>query len=62
MGDFQAILSGVKTEEEKLYGWFQQDSMSMQALMSSGTELAAVVFGQHIHLTLNLVILHSRIV
>jgi hypothetical protein len=46
------------TEEERLYGWFQQDSatahiarMSMQALtMFSGTELSAVVFGQHVHL------------
>jgi hypothetical protein len=62
MGDSQAILSGVKTEEETLYGWFQQDSIFMQAPMSSVTELAAVVFGQHIHLTLILMIFHSRVV
>jgi hypothetical protein len=30
--------------------------MSMQALMSLGTELLAVVFGQHVYLTLMLMI------
>jgi hypothetical protein len=52
------------TKEERLYGWFQQDSatahtarMSMQALsMSLGTDLSAVVCGQHVHPILHLVI------
>jgi hypothetical protein len=47
------------TDEERLYGWFQQDSatahtartcMSMQALSDVlGAELSVVVFGQHVH-------------
>jgi hypothetical protein len=54
------------TEEERLCGWCQQDSatahsmycMSMQACpMSSGTELSAVAFGQHVHPIIILVIL-----
>jgi hypothetical protein len=55
--------------EERLFGWFQQNSatahtarMSMQALMTSGTEIAAVVFGQHIHPILILVIFFSGVV
>jgi hypothetical protein len=45
--------------EEKMYGWFQQDSAttntahSMLPLMSLETELSSVVFGQHHHPTLN---------
>jgi hypothetical protein len=52
------------TEEERLYGWFQQDSALLTLHMClyrlcpiySGAELSAVIFGQHVHLTLNLVI------
>jgi hypothetical protein len=51
------------TEEDRFYGWFQQDSatahiscMSMQALIPSGTEISALVFGRHIHLTLILMV------
>jgi hypothetical protein len=52
-------------EKERLYGWFQQDSatahtarMSMQALSDAfGTELSAVVFGQHFRPILILVTL-----
>jgi hypothetical protein len=56
------------TEEERFHGWFEQDSatahtkcMSIQKLcpMSSGTEISAVVFGQHVHLTLILDIFSS---
>jgi hypothetical protein len=54
------------TEKERLYDLFQQDSttahtvhMSMQYLMCSGTKLPAMVFGQHIHPTLILVIFSS---
>jgi hypothetical protein len=57
------------TEEERLYSWFQQDSatahtahtvyLSRLCPMSSGTELSAVVFGQHIHLILILLIFYS---
>jgi hypothetical protein len=46
------------TEEERLYGWFQQDSatahtarMSTQALSDVfGDKLSAVIFGQPVHL------------
>jgi hypothetical protein len=47
------------TEEERLCGWFQQDSATAHPArtvclyelcpMSSGTELSAVVFGQHVN-------------
>jgi hypothetical protein len=54
------------TEEERLYGWFQQDSatahiacMSMQALIPSGTEISALVFGRHIRPALILMIFSS---
>jgi hypothetical protein len=51
------------TVEEKLYGWFQQGSTTAHtAHMSSGTELSAVVFGQHLHLILVLVIFSSGVV
>jgi hypothetical protein len=57
-------------EEERLYGWLQQDSatahtarMYMQALSeSSGTELSAVIFGQQVHPILILVIFSSGVV
>jgi hypothetical protein len=48
------------TEEERLYGWFQQFSATANTAhtvylcrlcpMSLGTESSSVVFGQHIHL------------
>jgi hypothetical protein len=53
------------TEEERLYGWFQQDSATahiahtcMQGFSRClrGTKLSAVIFGQHVHLILILVI------
>jgi hypothetical protein len=52
------------TEEEKPYGWFQQDSatvrteyMSLQALSNVlETELSASPFGQHVHSILILVL------
>jgi hypothetical protein len=52
------------TEEERLYGWFQQDSaaahtarLSVQALSNClWAQLSAVVYGQHVHLNLILVI------
>jgi hypothetical protein len=53
------------TEEERFHGWFQQDSSTAHTAlhklcaMSSGTEISAAVFGQHIHLTLMLVIFSS---
>jgi hypothetical protein len=60
------------TEEEILYGWFQQDSatahtartvcLCMLCPMSSGTELSAVLFGQHVHPILILVIFSYRVV
>jgi hypothetical protein len=45
------------TEEERLDCWFQQDSATAHTArmssklcpLSSGTELSAVVFGQHVH-------------
>jgi hypothetical protein len=54
-------------EEERLYGWFQQDSATAHTacrlcLMSSGTELSAVVLDLHIHLILILVIFSSGVV
>jgi hypothetical protein len=58
------------TEGERLYGWFQQRPIYCPHctyvcagfVQSSGTELSAVVFGQHVHLILILVIFSSRIV
>jgi hypothetical protein len=55
-------------EEERLYGWFQQDSatahtarISMQALSDVFRDrLSAVVFGQHVHMILILVIFFFR--
>jgi hypothetical protein len=45
------------TEEEELNGWFQQESATAHtARMSSGIELSAAVFGQHVHPILILVI------
>jgi hypothetical protein len=54
----------VLTEEERHYGWFQQDQLlptlnvypCRLCPMSSGTELSAMVFGQHVHPILILVI------
>jgi hypothetical protein len=44
--------------KQKMKNWLisARLSMCMQALMSSGTEIVAVVFGQHVHLTLILAI------
>jgi hypothetical protein len=56
------------TEEERLYGWFQQDSATAHTArislcpMSSGRELSAVVFGQHVHPILILVIFSSGVI
>jgi hypothetical protein len=56
------------TQEERLYGWFQQDSATAHLVrnvyarlrpVSSGTKLSAVIFGQHVHLILILVIFSS---
>jgi hypothetical protein len=50
------------TQEDKLYGWFQQDSAALHVClctyrpMPSGTELPAVEFGQYVHPILILVI------
>jgi hypothetical protein len=57
------------TEEERLYGWFRQDSatahtahMFMQALSDVfGDKLSAVIFGQHVHLILILVVFYSGV-
>jgi hypothetical protein len=56
-------------EEQRLYGWFQQDSATAHTAclcrlcpMSLGTELSAVIFGQHIHLILIPVIFSPGVV
>jgi hypothetical protein len=44
------------TEEERLSGRFEQESATAHtARVSSGTELSAAVFGQHVHPVLILV-------
>jgi hypothetical protein len=51
------------TQEERLNGWFRQESATAHvARMSSWTELSAVVFGQHVHPILILVIFSSVVV
>jgi hypothetical protein len=58
------------TEEERLNTWFQHDSAPLTlhvclcrlCPMSSGTELSAVIFGQHVHLILIFVIFSSKLV
>jgi hypothetical protein len=59
LGQFFSELTG----EERFYIWFQQDSGTAHtACMSSGTELSAVITGQHVHLILILVIFWSGVV
>jgi hypothetical protein len=56
------------TEEERLYGWFQQDLSTAHTAhiylcrlcpVSSGIGLSAVIFGQHIQLILILMLFFS---
>jgi hypothetical protein len=51
------------TEEEGFYGWFQQDSatahIACMSMQPSGTEISALLFGRHIHLTSILMIFPS---
>jgi hypothetical protein len=54
------------TEEERVYGWFQQDSATAHTCrlcpISSGTEISAVIFGQHVHLILIYAIFSSGVI